>query len=111
MNRYTAEPVYTGVWGVRDNQVRQWAVAPSLSADRAQELSDRMNQMADARVSVPIETAGSSVSREILVSILSAMQDEMEEIRERELAQLPVQPFATPICPHCVEQDLRRARN
>ena len=49
--------------------------------------------------------------RAALIDMLSQMQDEMEEIRDRELAQLPLQPHSSPLCPHCVEKDLKRVRN
>lgn len=50
--------------------------------------------------------------RVILGAMLAGMQEEMEEIREREMAKLPVQPLAIPMCPHCSEIELRkRSRN
>lgn len=50
--------------------------------------------------------------RAILGAMLAGMQEEMEEIREREMAKLPVQPLAIPICSHCSEIELRkRSRN
>jgi hypothetical protein len=50
--------------------------------------------------------------RDALVNMMAGMQEEMEEIRERELAKLPLQPLAIPMCAHCSEKELnKRGRN